>query len=57
MPSVVQKKTSTRSCDHEWSGVCIKTQMDKDINEADLEVLMDFNGSVTQGILYPSVSF
>ena len=46
----MEKKTSIRSSDYEWLGLCIKTPMDKDINEADLEVLMGFNGSVTQGI-------
>ena len=57
MPSVVEKKTSTRSSDYEWSGLCIKTPMNKDINEADLEVLMGFNGSVTQGHYVPICKF
>ena len=50
-------KTSTRSSDYEWSGLCIKTPMDKDINEADLEVLMGFNGSVIQGHYVPICKF
>ena len=53
MPSVVKKKSSTRSSDYEWSGLYIKTPVDKDINEVDLEVLMGFNGSVTQGHYVP----
>ena len=53
----MEKKTSTRSSDYEWSDLCIKTPMDKDINEADLEVLMGFNGSVTQGHYVPICKF
>ena len=53
MPSVVEKNTSTRSCDYEWSAMCLKTPMDIDTDEKDLEVLMRFNGPVTQGHYAP----
>ena len=57
MPGVVEEKTSTRSSDYEWSGLSIRTPMNKGIDQADLEVLMGFNGSVTQGHYVPICNF
>ena len=53
MPSIVEKTTATRSNNLQWSGMCIKTPLDSDVSEEDLEVLIAFNGSKTQGHYVP----
>ena len=53
MPSIVEKPTATRSNNLQWSGMCIKTPLDLDVSEEDLEVLVAFNGSNTQGHYVP----
>ena len=49
----MEKPTATRSNNLQWSGMCIKTPLDSDVNEKDLEVLIAFNGSNTQGHYVP----
>ena len=53
MPSIVEKPTATRSNNLLWSGMCLKTALDSDVAEEDLEVLTGFNGSNTQGHYVP----
>ena len=53
MPSIVEKPTATRSNNLQWSGMCIKTPLDSDVSEEDLEALIAFNGSNTQGHYVP----
>ena len=53
MPSIVEKPTATRSNSPQWSGMCIKTPLDSDVAEENLEVLIGFNGSNTQGHYVP----
>ena len=45
----MEKPTATRSNNLQWSGMCIKTPLDSDVDEKDLEVLIAFNGSNTLG--------
>ena len=52
MPSIVEKSTANRNNNLECSGMCIKTPLDSDVSE-DLEVLIAFNGSNTQGHYVP----
>ena len=49
----MERPTATRSNNIQWSGMCIKTPLDSDVNENDLEVLIAFNGSNTQGHYVP----
>ena len=49
----METPTATRSNNIQWSGMCIKTPLDSDVNEKDLEVLIAFNGSNTQGHYVP----
>ena len=49
----MEKPTATRSNNIQWSGMYIKTPLDSDVNEKDLEVLIAFNGSNTQGHYVP----
>ena len=53
MPIIVEKPTATRSNNLQWSGMCIKTPLDSDVSEEDLEVLIGFNGNNTQGHYAP----
>ena len=53
MPVIVEKPTATRSNNLQWSGMCIKTPLDSDVPEDQLEVLLGFNGSNTQGHYVP----
>ena len=53
MPSIAEKPTATRSHTLQWSGMCIKTPLGSDVSEEDLEVLIVFNGSNTQGHYVP----
>ena len=53
MPSIVEEPTAIRSNNLQWSGMCIKTPLDSDVSEEDLEVLIAFNGSNTQGHYVP----
>ena len=50
----MERPTATRSNNIQWSGMCIKTPLDSDVNENDLEVLIAFNGSNTQGHYVPT---
>ena len=52
MPSIVEKPTATRSNNLQWSGMCIKTPLDSDVDEKDLEVLIAFSE-----IIHPSTTF
>ena len=49
----MEKPTATRSHNLQWSGMCIKTPLDSDVDEKDLEVLIGFNVSNTQGHYVP----
>ena len=53
MPAIVEKHPATRSNNFQWSGMCIKTPLDSDVPEDQLEVLLGFNGSNTQGHYVP----
>ena len=53
MPSIVEKPTATRSNNLQWSRMCIKTPLYSDVSEENLEVLIGFNGSNTQGHYVP----
>ena len=53
MPSILEKPTATRSNNLQWSDMCIKTPLDSNVSEEDLEVFLAFNGSNTQGHYVP----
>ena len=53
MPAIVEKPIATRSNNLQWSGMCIKTPLNSDVPEDQLEVLLGFNGSNTQGHYMP----
>ena len=49
----MEKPIAARSNNLQWSGMCIKTSLDSDVDEKDLEVLIAFNDSNTQGHYVP----